>query len=306
MATKRQYFDTDFDYVLKVHFKLPSDTEPLDLLLLFDFSSHAVFFSCYVDRKDAPLDFFIQLVNKLRQGSSELLFNQRVTLPSARQFHGELRVKNENPLEIQAKFYADISWISIKDIQLSKRVFIYSETELPDGGLEKLKQTGAQCGYEVQFRSKKYAMEREKIEKPLAFISHDSRDKDAVARPTAIGLHKMICPVWYDEFSLKVGDHLRESIEDGLKKCKKCILILSQNFLSNNGWTKKEFDSIFTREILEEKKLVLPVWCGVNKEQIYEYSPSLLNVVGINWSKGEDEVIRKLHNSIVHSEVTFN
>ena len=55
----------------------------------------------------------------------------------------------------------------------------------------------------------------------------------------------MMCPVWYDEFALKVGNNLRTSIEAGIKKCKKCILVLSKNFFSNSGWTKKEFDSIF-------------------------------------------------------------
>jgi TIR domain len=59
-----------------------------------------------------------------------------------------------------------------------------------------------------------------------------------------------MCPVWYDEFALKIGDNLRDSIERGLKECRKCVLVLSPNFLTNGGWTKKEFDSIFTREIL--------------------------------------------------------
>jgi len=54
-------------------------------------------------------------------------------------------------------------------------------------------------------------------EKVFAFISHDSEDKD-IARCIAINLRKRICPVWYDEFSLKVGDNLRVSIEKGLKK----------------------------------------------------------------------------------------
>ncbi|MCY7348963.1 MAG: toll/interleukin-1 receptor domain-containing protein, partial [Pyrinomonadaceae bacterium] len=103
--------------------------------------------------------------------------------------------------------------------------------------------------------------------------------KDVVARKIAINLEKMLCPVWYDEFSMKVGDNLRESIEKGLKECKKCILVLSPNFLLNNGWTKKEFDSIFTREILEEQKLVLQIWYQVTKQMVYEYSPSLLNVL---------------------------
>ncbi len=63
--------------------------------------------------------------------------------------------------------------------------------------------------------------------------------------------------MWYDEFSLRVGDNLRDSIEKGLKECRRCILVLSPNFISNKGWTKTEFDSIFTRQILEEERLVL-------------------------------------------------
>jgi hypothetical protein len=76
------------------------------------------------------------------------------------------------------------------------------------------------------------------------------------------------------------------------------VLILSQNFFSNRGWTKKEFDSVFTREILEERQLVLPVWHGVQKQQVYEYSSSLLNVKGIEWGIGQDEICRQLYRAI--------
>jgi hypothetical protein len=51
-------------------------------------------------------------------------------------------------------------------------------------------------------------------------------------------------------------------------ECKKCVLVLSSNFLSNTGWTKAEFDSVFTRQILEGSNVALPVWCGVTKQQI--------------------------------------
>jgi hypothetical protein len=63
---------------------------------------------------------------------------------------------------------------------------------------------------------------------------------------------------------------------------------------------QREFDSFFTREILEEQKLVLPVWHNVTKNEVYEYSPSLLNVKGVDWkSLGEDEVCRQLFISIM-------
>jgi hypothetical protein len=94
-------------------------------------------------------------------------------------------------------------------------------------------------------------------------ISRQQR-QDEVAARIAVGLQRILCPVWYDEYALKVGDNLRETIERGLKETKKCILILSPNFLANNGWTKTEFDSVFTREILEGNGVLLPVWYNVS------------------------------------------
>jgi hypothetical protein len=107
-----------------------------------------------------------------------------------------------------------------------------------------------------------------------------------------------MCPVWYDEFSLKLGSSLRQSIELGLKECKKCILVLTPNFLANTGWTKTEFNSIFTREILEKNNVVVPIWHEVTARDVYEYSPSLADRFAVQWSKGLDEVSRLIYNSI--------
>ena len=49
-----------------------------------------------------------------------------------------------------------------------------------------------------------------------AFISHASEDKEKLVRPLANVLTKMGYKVWYDEFALKVGDSLRQSIHKGL------------------------------------------------------------------------------------------
>jgi hypothetical protein len=58
---------------------------------------------------------------------------------------------------------------------------------------------------------------------------------------------------------------------------------------------------IFTREILEEKQLVHPVWYGVKKQSVYEYSPTLLNVKGLDWNQlGEQEVCRFLYRAILN------
>lgn len=162
------------------------------------------------------------------------------------------------------------------------RIYIYSESEISDEDKGYIRGRAAELRHSVKFRDQRYASERNKFESPLAFISHDSRDKDQIAGPLALELQKISCPVWYDEYTLKVGDSLRESIERGLKECKKCILILTPNFLSNEGWGKKEFDSVFTRELIEQKNVILPVWANVTPKDIYEYSPALANRFALN------------------------
>ncbi len=132
------------------------------------------------------------------------------------------------------------------------------------------------------------------MDKPAAFISHDSRDKQDIARPLAMKLTEMRCKVWFDEFSLKPGDSLRESIETGLKECRRCVLILTPNFLTNEGWTKTEFNSVFTREILEKRNLIIPIWAGVTKNQIFEYCPTILDRVGLMWTDGEETIAKRI------------
>ena len=84
-------------------------------------------------------------------------------------------------------------------------------------------------------RGLQYAEPRSIPERPLVFISHDSRDKADIAHPLALMLEERNCPVWYAEFSLRVGDSLRESIERGLKETRKCILILTPISLGMKG-----------------------------------------------------------------------
>ena len=133
----------------------------------------------------------------------------------------------------------------------------------------------------LRWRGPAFAQQRSLGQKPAAFISFDSRDRE-LARQIAIKLGQMLCPVWFDEFALVGGDSLREKIEKGLKECAHCLLLLSPNFLNNKGWTKTEFDSVFMREIIKQKNVILPVWCGVSKEQVYEYSPMLSGRKGLD------------------------
>jgi len=47
-----------------------------------------------------------------------------------------------------------------------------------------------------------------------AFISHAIEDKASLAKPLATALIKRGLKIWYDEFELRVGNSLRESIDN--------------------------------------------------------------------------------------------
>ena len=189
-----------------------------------------------------------------------------------------------------------------KQVPFTGKVIIYSEVEHEGTLRNKLKEELKPHGIFLSFRSSEYVKTQEAEMKPVAFISHDSRDKTDIALPLAIQLQRLMLPVWYDEFSLKVGDSLRESIENGLKNCKKCIFILTPNFLNKGGWPKREYDSIFTREIIEEKKLIFPIWHNVSVKDVYEYSPILADRIGLDWNMGVDEISQKLYNALMPLE----
>lgn len=184
------------------------------------------------------------------------------------------------------------------ELVFTGRIFVYAEDDVEKEAVAQMQQYCKAKGIKLVIRAVAYKEERTRHEKPEAFISHDSRDKKEVAEPIAVGLQKLMCPVWYDEFTLKVGDSLRASIEKGIKEAKKCIVILSPNFFTNEGWTKAEFDSIYTKEIIEKENVMLPVWHNVTKREVYDYSPRLADKYAVNTSVGMDEVIRHLHISI--------
>jgi len=76
------------------------------------------------------------------------------------------------------------------------------------------------------------------------FISHASEDKAAVARPLGDILAASSITAWLDEAELKLGDSLREKIDDGLNHSQFGIVILSPNFFAKR-WPKSELDGLF-------------------------------------------------------------
>jgi hypothetical protein len=221
----------------------------------------------------------------------------------------EQSAKSVETLNTFGTFQSDIL-IGTDKVTYSNRIYFYTETPLSKEQLFSLEKISMEKGLYLTFRSTEYIETKMALDIPLAFISHDSRDKEQIARVLSNGLNTRLCTVWYDEYSLKIGDSLRESIEKGIKEAKKCVLILTKNYLTNPGWGKKEFSSIFTREMIMNERIILPIWYGVTKEEIYEYSPSLVDTFALQWpsssGKSEVEYKREIEELIskVHTAIT--
>ncbi|MFB5191716.1 toll/interleukin-1 receptor domain-containing protein [Alicyclobacillus fastidiosus] len=124
------------------------------------------------------------------------------------------------------------------------------------------------------------------------FISHASEDKDAIARPLAHELRNRGYEVWYDEFTLTIGDSLRESIDKGLAESRYGIVILSPDFM-RKGWTRQELDGLFTRQI-SGQKVILPVWHNITQAQLASFSPILAGKLGVPTSSGFNNVVEQI------------
>jgi len=109
------------------------------------------------------------------------------------------------------------------------------------------------------------------------FISHASEDKDEIVRPLANALSNEGLDVWYDEFTLRIGDSLRQKIDQGLAGSRVGLVVLSTSFISK-GWTNYELDGIVTRSVSGDQ-ILLPIWHNITKQQVVDFSPSLADKV---------------------------
>ncbi len=293
MTKLYQYFKNDFKYLSfdrKFTFGIEhnngvKETVEIDERVLVEHNSSARFFTFYIPESKLTALFCKEVFTK---------FND----------HKEFA----NSVDVIGGFAADLHFGKHTSVY-SNRIYFYTETPIGKVDLEILTKIAEDNNLYITIRTQDYVNKKMELDKPLAFISHDSRDKELIAKPLANGLSSRLCSVWYDEYSLKIGDSLRESIEKGIKEVKKCVIIITKNFLSNPGWGKKEFNSIFTREMIFDERIVLPIWYDVTKEDVYEYSPSLADTFALIWPNAENQteeeykknvelLISKVHTAI--------
>jgi hypothetical protein len=125
-----------------------------------------------------------------------------------------------------------------------------------------------------------------------AFVSHASEDKATFVRPLVEALQAENLSIWHDEFTLTMGDSLRRSIDRGLARSRFGVVVLSQHFFAKE-WPQKELDGLVGREV-NGRKVVLPVWHGIDAEGVRRFSPMLADRVAVSSQSGIAGVVKAL------------
>jgi len=129
------------------------------------------------------------------------------------------------------------------------------------------------------------------------FICHASEDKVAFVQPLAEALRSEHVEVWYDRFSLKVGDSIRRSLDKGLRQSRFGVVVLSKAFF-NKQWPQYELDGLAEREMRGRDKVILPVWHGVTHSEVFEFSPPLANRQAVSSDGGLAQVVQAILDTV--------
>ncbi len=176
--------------------------------------------------------------------------------------------------------------------------YFYTEDILSNQDLNLLNEYCKGKTFTIQIKTMEYAVFKNLQQKNYAFICHDSRDKKLIAKPLANALNSRLCPVWYDEYSLKIGANLTESIDKGIKSAEKCIVILTKNFFKNPGWTKREFRMIMAKQMIKGDNVIIPIWYGVTKQEIYDYCGELYETFAVIWPSPRGKKAEKYQEQV--------
>lgn len=130
-----------------------------------------------------------------------------------------------------------------------------------------------------------------------AFVCHASEDKVTLVRPLVNLLESLGFRIWYDEFSLAIGDSLFEAINKGLADSDYGVIVLSPDFLKKK-WPQEELKGLFAKEMALGKKVLIPVWHNISRDDLMAQYPMLADRIAANSSDGVDIIASQIADAM--------
>lgn len=136
------------------------------------------------------------------------------------------------------------------------------------------------------------------------FVSHAWEDKESFVDEFVNELRALGAKVWYDKTQMKWGDSMRAKIDEGLRKSRFGVAVLSPDYIAEHKyWTKAELDGLFQMESINGKTL-LPIWHNLTKQQVMNFSPIIASKLAMSTAtmtpkEIAEEMVRLLPNVVV-------
>lgn len=142
--------------------------------------------------------------------------------------------------------------------------------------------------------------EKSKSKAPSLMIIHAHEDKPFV-RKLAKDLQVNGISVWYDEWTIKIGDSLVARIDEGIKSTDYALVVFSEAFF-NKQWPQRELDAALFREAESKRVFVLPIVLDVDHNTIMKFSPPLAGKMYLDFSQPYKKSFEKLLKSLKQLE----
>ncbi len=144
----------------------------------------------------------------------------------------------------------------------------------------------------MQGRTTEGGMKREYPSHVDFFICHASEDKSSFVRDLADQLLRVGASIFYDEYSIGLGQSLTASINAGMSRASHVVVVLSESFFEK-AWTNSELQAAFNLHVSGDTRLV-PIFHGIDPAVIRKRYPLVADIKGLSSSLGYEKVASEL------------
>jgi hypothetical protein len=113
------------------------------------------------------------------------------------------------------------------------------------------------------------------------FLSYARIDGAAMAEALRSALEELGVRVWFDEVAIIPGKSQSLQMDQGLRKARAGVVLLTPAYLVGRFWTERELGALLRKETL------IPVLHGVTFKQVEEYSGILPDLAGFETERDD-------------------
>lgn len=122
----------------------------------------------------------------------------------------------------------------------------------------------------------------------LCHASEDWQEAESIAR----SLGQRGIPVWYDRWSMRVGDSIADKIGQGIGDCRFMAVIFSKNSV-DKPWCKRELNAALQKQLKDQSLIILPVLIDE-----CELPPLFQDIKYADFRKSPEEGLKQLTEAI--------